>query len=163
LKEAELCKSKTNESKSMPSSHQFGLSIVLACQAHKDQLDKGGEPYIFHPMHLATKLLPDEDLAAIAMLHDVIEDSDLTSAKLASYGFSDRVCTAVELLTHNRKDDYLSVYIKRIASNKDATVVKLLDLEHNSDMSRLGVNYEPTPKDLARLAKYTKAIELLQV
>ena len=107
-----------------------------------------------------SQLLFDTQLATIAVLHDVIEDSDglVTIAILREEGFSLRVLVALELLTHDKADDYLEVYTKGICDNYDAIRIKRKDLEHNSDITRLkGVK----PKDLTRIEKYHKAFIIL--
>ena len=135
----------------------LGEAIVIATHAHAEQMDKGGMPYILHPLHLMNQLMFDTELATIAVLHDVVEDSKVTFKDLEEYGFSFRIINALRLLTHSNADSY-SVYIEKIASNYDAIRVKRKDLEHNSDITRLkGV----TQKDLDRMAKYHRAFTFL--
>jgi len=131
---------------------QLETAIRIAVSAHARQYDKGGKPYILHPLHLMSQLMFDIQLATIAVLHDVIEDSDYTIGALIDRGFSNRVIIAVAILTHG--DESYVDYINDIAGNYDAIRVKRKDLEHNSDITRLkGV----TDKDLARIEKYHKA------
>lgn len=133
---------------------QLATAISIATKAHAGQFDKGAMPYILHPLHLMTQLMFDLQLATIAVLHDVIEDSDYTLSDLRNDGMSERVLIAVELLTHKKGQHYLDSYIQGIASNYDALRVKRKDLEHNSDITRLkGVS----EKDLKRMEKYHKA------
>jgi len=154
---------------------QLSLAITVATQAHAStftmnadesyavingQFDKGGKPYILHPLHLMTQLLFDTQLATIAVLHDVIEDSDFTIEDLIKMGFSKRVCIALNLLTHKKHDDYLKDYIVNIASNYDAIRVKRKDLEHNSCITRLK-NKDITKRDEVRLKKYHQAFQYL--
>ena len=127
----------------------------IAEQAHRGQFDKGGMPYIFHPMHLAEQMT-DEYTAAIALLHDVMEDTAVTDAQLAAE-FPARVMEALRLLTHDRREDYFE-YVRRIRQNPDAAAVKLADLRHNSDSSRLK---NMTPEAAQRLEKYRKAMLIL--
>lgn len=128
----------------------LGLAIEIAADAHSEQLDKGGKPYILHPLHLMNQLMYDPELAQIAVMHDVIEDSNFTLVVLLSHGFSRRVRTALQLLTHSPEDSYLE-YIVKVGTSLDAITVKRKDLEHNSCITRLkGV----TDKDLARAKKY---------
>lgn len=134
------------------------LAAKIAEEAHRGQYDKGGMPYIFHPMHLAAQM-PDEYTAAVALLHDVMEDTDITEAELAAQ-FPLRVMNALRLLTHDPQEDYLS-YVRRIRENPDAAAVKLADLRHNSDISRLSEADRAAPNTLARLEKYRKAIAIL--
>lgn len=146
----------------MNKQEQLARAIHIATSTHVGQFDKGGKPYILHPLHLMNQLLFDTQLATIAVLHDVIEDSNgsVTIRMLYEAGFSGRVLCALELLTHDRNDPYLEVYIKKICYNYDAILVKRKDLEHNSDITRLkGV----TKKDLDRVEKYHKAFLILGV
>ncbi len=132
-------------------------ALKLCFKAHKDQLDKSGLPYVFHPFHLAEQM-DDEDSTIVALLHDVAEDSNYTLKDIRGMGFGKDVMDALTLLTHDESEDYMS-YVKKIAGNPLARKVKLADLAHNSDVTRL--NHEPGEKDLQRLRKYEKAKELL--
>jgi hypothetical protein len=136
---------------------QLAKSIQIAANEHDGQFDKAGKPYLLHPLHLMSQLLFDPQLATIAVLHDVIEDTCMTIDELSSAGFSKRVTDAVYLLTHKDGDSY-GEYIAKICMNYDAIRVKRKDLEHNSDITRLkGV----TDKDIDRMIKYHDAfIEL---
>lgn len=130
--------------------------MTLAYEAHKDQVDKSGIPYIYHPIHLAEQM-SDEITVCVALLHDVAEDTDITLDKLSGMGFPCEVIRALELLTHNDDTPYLD-YIREIKKNPIATAVKLADLKHNSDSTRLTVIDEKAQK---RIEKYKNAIELL--
>ena len=144
----------------MNEQQQLAEAIEMASKVHLGQFDKGGNPYILHPLHLMSQLLFDTQLATVAVLHDVVEDSDglVTLNDLRNYGYSERVVVAVSLLTHKEGDDYIENYIKNICSNYDAIRVKRKDLEHNSDITRLkGISQ----KDLTRMAKYHKAFIIL--
>ena len=133
--------------------NKLALAISIAAVAHSGQLDKGGKPYILHPLHLMNQLLFDKDLATIAVLHDVVEDTYISLDYLKALGFNDRVVSALVLLTHDSTTPYVD-YIDEICTNYDAVLVKRKDLEHNSDITRLkGV----TDKDLERMKKYHKA------
>lgn len=139
---------------------QLALAINIASDTHLNRFDKGGEPYILHPLHLMQQLLFDKELATIAVLHDVIEDSKgkITIESLRSNGFSNRVLTALDLLTHKDEQDYLDSYIPKICTNFDALRVKRKDLEHNSNITRLkGIR----PEDLKRMEKYHRAFLML--
>ena len=141
----------------MTNYEQLNEAIRIAVVAHNGQLDKGGKPYILHPLHLMNQLMFDTELATIAVLHDVVEDSDITLEHLYSSGFSDRICQALKCLTHRPEQSY-EEYIQIISRNYDAIRVKRKDLEHNSDITRLkGV----TDKDLKRMQKYHKAFVFL--
>ncbi len=132
------------------------LASKIAYRAHEGQEDKAGVPYIFHPIHIAEQM-DTEASCIVALLHDVVEDSDITIDYLSQY-FSEEVMVALKILTKNENDDYVE-YIKRIKTNKLATKVKLKDLEHNSDLTRLD---EITDEDRKRAIKYINAIRYLE-
>ena len=137
----------------MTKNEQLGIAIEIAVIAHADQYDKGGRPYILHPLYLMHKLMYDTQLATIAVLHDVIEDSNYSLNDLHYRGISSRVTDAVSLLTHRHSDSY-EEYINKICTNYDAVRVKCKDLEHNSNITRLkGV----AERDIQRMEKYHKA------
>ena len=131
-------------------------AMKLCFQAHRDQVDKGGLPYVFHPFHLAESM-PDEITTVTALLHDVAEDTDYTLEDLRDMGFPEKALEALVLLTHDKSVPYLD-YVARIRENPVAQTVKLADLRHNSDTTRL----EPGQADETRLRKYAKAIALLE-
>ena len=132
-------------------------ALVLCFAAHKDQTDKSGIPYVFHPFHLAEQM--DSELTTVvALLHDVVEDSEYTLADLTDMGFPAEVTDAVALMTHAEGDPYLD-YVSKIKENPIARKVKLADLRHNSDLSRLD-RVDATA--LARVEKYAAAIRLLE-
>lgn len=131
-------------------------AMQLCFEAHKDQLDKSGLPYVFHPFHLAEQM-KDETTTVVALLHDVIEDTDLTLNDIAEEGFGDEVVQALSLLTHEDDVPYMD-YVAKIKNDPIAKTVKLADLAHNSDLSRLDVVDE---KALKRREKYQKAIAFL--
>ncbi len=132
-------------------------ALKLCFEAHKNQLDKSGMPYVFHPFHLAEQMT-DEATTITALLHDVVEDTDITFDDLEKLGFGDEIIEALRLLTHNDATPYMD-YIVRIKSNPIAKSVKLADLKHNSDLSRLDTIDEYA---LVRNEKYKQAIKLLQ-
>lgn len=131
-------------------------ALAIATKAHAGQTDRAGKPYIQHPMHLAAQM-EDEDSTILALLHDVVEDSAYTFENLTEEGIPSHILEALTLLTHHEKEDYFS-YIQKIKTNPLATKVKLADLAHNSDLSRLP---SITEKDRERAEKYKKAIQLL--
>lgn len=133
------------------------VALKLCFEAHKEQLDKSGLPYVFHPFHLAEQM-PDEDCTIVALLHDVMEDTEYGLEDLSALGFSDDVLTALTLMTHDDNTPYLE-YVAKLKSNLSARTVKLADLKHNSDLSRLSV---VSDKDVQRVEKYKKAIQLLE-
>ncbi|MBO5716370.1 MAG: GTP pyrophosphokinase [Clostridia bacterium] len=131
-------------------------AMKLCFEAHKEQVDKTGLPYVFHPFHLAEQM-QDEETTICALLHDVIEDTDYTLDDLKNMGFSNSVLEALALLTHDDEVPYMD-YVKMIATNEIARAVKIADLKHNSDLTRLDKISE---KDLERCQKYAEALELL--
>ena len=131
-------------------------AYIIAFEAHRDQLDKTGLPYIHHPLHLAAQMT-DEVTTCVALLHDVVEDSDMTFEELEKLGFGGEIIDALRLLTHADDVPYMD-YVREIKKNPVAAAVKRADLMHNSDMTRLDV---VTEKDLQRAEKYKKALEIL--
>ena len=133
---------------------QLAEAINIATTVHHRQFDKAGMPYILHPLHLMNSFMDDLELAAIAVLHDVIEDGgvDISLCTLRSC-MSERVVDAVDHLTHADGETY-DDYITRVSENFDAVRVKLADLLHNSDETRLK---RVTNKDIARRQKYNRA------
>ncbi len=132
-------------------------AMKLCFEAHKDQTDKSGIPYVFHPFHLAEQM-ETEETTVVALLHDVVEDTDYTLEDLAGMGFGESVMEALALLTHDDAVDYMD-YVRAIKANPIATAVKLADLRHNSDLSRMD---EVTEKVLERREKYLKAMAFLE-
>ena len=132
-------------------------ALKLCFEAHKDQTDKSGLPYVFHPFHLAEQMT-DEKTTVVALLHDVIEDTDYTLDDMKNMGFSDDILSAIALMTHDDDVPYME-YVALIKKNPIAKMVKLADLRHNSDMSRLD---KVTAHDRERAEKYKKAIDLLE-
>ncbi len=131
-------------------------AMRIAFDVHKEQTDKTGLPYIYHPIHLAEQM-DNETTVCVALLHDVVEDSDVTIDVLRTYGFTDEILAAIQLLTHEESVPYME-YVAKIKTNPIAKQVKLADLAHNSDLSRLAHINE---KALRRCEKYKAAIALL--
>jgi (p)ppGpp synthase/HD superfamily hydrolase len=125
--------------------------LVLCTNAHRGQYDKGGSPYILHPLRVMSFLkTTDEELQCIALGHDVIEDTKITYAELLEAGISERVIAAIRVLTKQPGQSYAE-YKEAVFGSQDAMQVKLCDLRHNSDLRRLkGV----AQKDIERMAKY---------
>ena len=133
------------------------LALKLCFEAHKEQTDKSGMPYVFHPFHLAEQMT-DEKCVTVALLHDIIEDTPKTLDDLRDYGFPEDVIAAIALMTHGEDVPYLD-YVAEIKKNELARAVKLADLRHNSDLTRIST---PDEWDLARVEKYKAAIKLLE-
>ena len=132
-------------------------ALRLCFDAHVDQVDKTGMPYVFHPFHLAEQM-DDEISTVCALLHDVIEDTELTSQDLLQMGFPQEVLDVLELLTHDAAVPYMD-YVKKISKNPIATKVKIADLLHNSDTTRLDHLDEYAIK---RNQKYQEALCILR-
>ena len=130
-------------------------AMILAYNAHLGQFDKSGLPYIYHPIHLAEQMETEEE-CIVAILHDTVEDTNITFEQLERE-FSQPIIEALKLLTHDKSVPYME-YVMKIKDNPIAKKVKLTDLRHNSDETRLDVL---TDKDKQRIEKYKKAIELL--
>lgn len=131
-------------------------ALKLSFEAHKNQVDKSGMPYVYHPFHLAEQM-KTEETTIVALLHDVVEDTSYTLDMIRAIGFPERVIEALALLTHDESVPYMD-YVTEIKKNPIAKAVKLADLKHNSDLSRLDVVDE---KAIKRAEKYKKAMELL--
>ena len=135
---------------------QSEKAYEIAKRAHLGQVDKAGEDYIKHPQKVASFVETDEE-KAVAYLHDVIEDTELTLEDLHEYEFSKEVIEAVDIITKKKGEDYQS-YLNSVKKNKLARAVKLADLRHNSDLTRLT---KVTEKDIERKEKYQRAIDFL--
>jgi (p)ppGpp synthase/HD superfamily hydrolase len=135
-------------------------ALRIAFDAHKEQTDKAGLPYIYHPLHIAEHIGDDEALICTALLHDVVEDTAITFEELVKVGISDEIITALRLLTHDEAIPYME-YVQNIkgSGNRIALAIKLADIRHNSDTSRLTAIDERAKK---RLEQYRAAIDLLE-
>lgn len=136
--------------------NQLEKAITIALKAHESQVDKGKKTYILHPLRLMVQM-PTEELQIIAVLHDVVEDSEYTFEDLISQGFSDEVINALRALTKQENEEY-SNFILRVKTNPLATKVKIADLKDNSNIDRL---QNPTEQDFERVKKYQQAIDVL--
>ena len=134
----------------------YQQALAIAEDAHKDQVDKAGVAYIQHPLYVAS-LVEGELAKTIALLHDVVEDSAWTLEDLRMEGLPEKVVQAVGILTKNRDESY-EEYLMHVKQNPLARQVKLADLKHNSDLSRLA---NVTDRDRKRVEKYQKAIAFL--
>lgn len=132
-------------------------AISLALQAHKGQLDKGGHPYILHPLAVMNRVESMEE-KIVAVLHDAIEDSEVTIEELRDLGFSEEILTAIHLLTRSTEDSY-EEFIEKTTTNRTARNVKIADIKENMNISRIK---NPTQEDYNRLEKYRKALERLE-
>jgi len=127
--------------------------LVLATTKHSGQFDRGGQPYILHPLKVMYYLKSDdEELQCIALGHDIVEDCGVTYADLRELGFTERIVVGIKGVTKVPGETH-DEYMERIKASPDCIRVKLADLRHNSDIRRLkGI----TEKDVARIAKYHK-------
>ena len=137
-------------------------ALCIAYEAHKDQVDKAGIPYIFHPIHLAEQM-KDEISVCVALLHDVVEDTPVTIEELEKE-FPKEVVEAVRILSREEGTDYFE-YIRKVAQHPVARKVKMADLEHNSDETRMaGYENQSGVREqiLKRREKYEKARRILE-
>lgn len=134
-------------------------AFEVAALAHGGQVDKAGVAYINHPIKVAAQVEENISAVIVALLHDVAEDTNLTLAELKKkIPLTDAEIQALELLTHDEKIPYLE-YVARLKSNDLARAVKIADLKHKSDLSRIK---NPSPKDFVRVEKYRAALEILR-
>lgn len=132
-------------------------AIAIAATAHAGQVDKGGAPYILHPLKVMLRMDSLEE-RIVAVLHDVVEDCGVSLDDLRKEGFSEEVLTAIESVTKVAGESYED-FVERAAQNPIGRVVKLADLEENSDLSRIA---SPSWEDLERVEKYRRAIGRLR-
>ena len=132
-------------------------AIEIAAKAHNGQVDKGGNPYILHPLRVMFNFCESESEAVkiCAVLHDVVEDTDVTFTDLQVEGFSEEILTALDCLTKRSGENY-DDFISRILTNEIACKVKYGDLADNIDLTRIP---DPTEKDKERVKKYRKAAD----
>ena len=129
------------------------LALKIATEAHKGQVDKSGVDYIEHPKKVAS-MCQNEDEVIVALLHDVVEDTEVSLDDLRDCGFSEEIIDAVDCMTKRKNEEY-DIYLQRVKSNKLARIVKQYDMTHNSDDSRYS---SPTKEDIARCEKYKQRI-----
>ena len=133
-------------------------AVVIAAEAHAGMTDKGGQPYILHPLRMMMGLASTEE-RIVAVLHDVCEDCPgWTFERLRREGFSEAILAALDSVTKRDGEPY-DKFALRAAANPIGRRVKLADLQDNSDLSRIT---NPSAKDFQRIAKYARAIELIR-
>ena len=130
-------------------------ALRIAFDAHKKQVDKSGLPYVYHPFEVASAMAGEYE-TCVALLHDVVEDTEITLEDLSKES-SREIIDTLRLLTHDEKVPYFD-YVRAIRNNAIANAVKLADLQHNSNLARLDT---VTEKDLKRVEKYKKAYRIL--
>ena len=133
------------------------LAIKVATEAHVGQVDKGGKPYINHPQAVAASLTNTE-YKIVAYLHDVCEDTSITSDDLKDMGFTYRIVNSIRLLTKTDELTY-EEYLRRLRMDSCARAVKIADLKHNMDITRIP---DPSEKDYVRIEKYKKSLAFLE-
>lgn len=133
------------------------LAIKVATEAHAGQLDKGGNSYILHPKTVA-EAVDSIEQKIIAYLHDVCEDTEITLEDLLEMGFTYRIVNSIRILTKSDDVSY-DEYLKAVKKDSNACYVKIADIKHNMDISRIP---NPTEKDYARIEKYKKAVAFLE-
>lgn len=136
----------------------FLAALRIAVDAHNNQLDKGGLPYILHPLHVMSGV-DSMDEKIVAILHDVIEDNKYWDLeRISCYGFDKYIIEEIDAITKKPGEPYIN-YIKRVKMNELARRVKIVDLKHNMDIIRLD---KITEYDLQRLMKYHKVLGELE-
>jgi hypothetical protein len=131
-------------------------AVALACRVHAGQVDKSGKPYILHPLRLMLKF-EDVDEQVVSVLHDVVEDGDVTLEELRELGVSSAAVAAIDCLS-KREGELYEDFIARIKPNDLARRVKIADIRDNLDLTRLP---QVSDKDLQRVAKYHRALREL--
>lgn len=139
--------------------NQLRVALELAYEKHKNQVDKAGKPYFLHPVYVSHNECVRGKGKVVAILHDIIEDTDVTKEMLFDMGFDKDIVDAIVLLTRRDDVDYFD-YVRKIrdSNNSYAYWVKVADLENNMDLSRLD---NVTNKDVSRVEKYQKALDIL--
>jgi len=131
-------------------------AIMIAIKAHENKSDKGGSPYILHPLRIMLEMETEEEMI-VALLHDVVEDSKISLKEIAKYNFDKKIISAIKVLTFSIDQNYED-YIKKISKNKLARKIKIADLIDNMNLKRLP-NLDQ--QDFARINKYHNALKHL--
>ncbi|MEI6428405.1 MAG: HD domain-containing protein [Pseudanabaena sp. ELA607] len=135
----------------------LATAITIATKAHQGQTDKAGQPYIQHPLTVMERV-DSPEAKIVAVLHDTIEDSEVTIEDLIQAGFTSEIIDAVQAITKCPHESY-EEYLDRVMSNPLAMTVKIADVSHNMDLSRIG---NPTDVDYQRLARYEVVLQRLR-
>ena len=133
-------------------------AIEIAVAAHKGAVDKGGQPYILHPLAVMMDLKTDQE-KIVGVLHDVVEDTDWTFEALKEEGFSEEVIEALRSVTKSDSDSSYLDFIERAKANAIGRNVKIADLKHNMDLSRI---HSISNLDLERFERYKKSLEIIE-
>lgn len=134
----------------------LSCAIKIAAMAHDGQLDKAGQSYILHPLRVMMSLDTDEE-KIVGVLHDVIEDTFITEARLKGEGFSEEITEAIKSVTRNKNENYWD-FIRRSMENEIGREVKLADVKDNMDWTRI---ISPSETDMKRMQKYQQAYYML--
>lgn len=132
-------------------------SIVIATIAHAGEVDKGGNPYILHPLAVASRVETIEE-KIVAHLHDVVEDTTITLQNLRDVGFAEEIVDAVDAMTRRDEETYME-FINRAAENDKARNNKIADIQENMDLSRIP---KPSEEDYSRASRYIRALSVLE-
>ena len=132
-------------------------AIQIAVEAHAGVTDKGGKAYILHPISVMMRCETDEE-KIVAILHDVVEDTDWTFDALREEGFSETIIEALKTVTKHSDDEDYDEFVQRSLKNEIGRKVKIADLRENLDVTRIG---ELTDKDIKRINKYKRALKTL--
>ena len=132
-------------------------AIQIAVEAHAGAKDRGGKAYILHPISVMMRCETDEE-KIVAILHDVVEDTDWTFEALRQEGFSETIIKALKTVTKNSEDEDYDEFIQRSLKNEIGRKVKIADLKENLDVTRIG---ELTDRDIERINKYKRALKTL--
>ena len=133
-------------------------AIEIAVNAHKGVTDKGGNPYIVHPLRVMMSLKSDNE-KIVGVLHDVVEDAeDWDFERLKEEGFSEEVLDALRSVTKTSEEEDYNEFVQRALTNKIGRAVKIADIRDNLDVTRIG---ELRQKDMNRLNKYKNALKVL--
>ncbi len=136
--------------------NELDKAIAIACKAHEGQVDKAGQPYILHPLRLMLKFI-NQNERITAVLHDVVEDSDVSLKDLKAEGFSEDILEAINCLSKKTGENY-DDFILRISKNDLASAVKIEDIKDNLDVTRID---NLSDEDLTRIKKYHRALKFL--
>ncbi len=145
------------QKKYMDLNEMMELALLMAVKAHKGQVDKGGNPYILHPIAVSNMMQSKEE-KIVAILHDIVEDTDIFLSDLSEAGFSDEIVNAIDCITRRKEEAYIT-YLNRVKENKISKSVKRADLKHNMDLSRIK---NPTKKDFDRVKRYQYYANILE-
>jgi (p)ppGpp synthase/HD superfamily hydrolase len=133
-------------------------AIQIAVEAHAGAKDRGGKAYILHPISVMMRCETNEE-KIVAILHDVVEDTDWTFEALREEGFTDTIIEALKTVTKHSEDEDYDEFVQRSLKNEIGRKVKIADLRENLDVTRIG---ELTDKDLERINKYKRALKTLK-